>query len=128
MSRHAILVIVLLASTAIMLPARGQPLGEYVGSAVDLRITPEKLNDFLAAARENASSTVKEPGNVAYAISQSSDDPNSVFLFEVYKDAQAIQVHRNSDHFKKYMEATKDMVMSRQSRPIRSVSLFTHSR
>jgi quinol monooxygenase YgiN len=97
---------------------------QYTVSAVDLDIVPSQLEAFLAAAKENASATSKEAGNIAYVVSQAGDDPNHLFLFEVYKDAASVQAHRASAHFRKYMSQTREMVTKRTSRSMKSVALF----
>ena len=48
---------------------------------------------------------------------------NHVFIFEVYDDAAAAQAHRETEHFKKYAAATKDMVAKREVRPLASVAM-----
>jgi quinol monooxygenase YgiN len=46
-----------------------------------------------------------------------------VFVFEVYENAAAAQAHRDTEHFKKYAAATKDMVAKREVRPLASVAM-----
>jgi (4S)-4-hydroxy-5-phosphonooxypentane-2,3-dione isomerase len=98
---------------------------QYVISAVDLELRPGTLDKFLDAVKENAAATAKEPGNRQYVVSQSTENPNQILLLEVYDSAEAVQAHRNSEHFKKYMATTKDLVAKRQSRPMKSVAFFS---
>jgi quinol monooxygenase YgiN len=46
-----------------------------------------------------AEETKKEAGNVHYAIYQSENDPNELILHERYIDADAQEIHRNSEHY-----------------------------
>ena len=59
------------------------------------------------------------PGLVAVA----ANDPHHVVFFEVYDNAAALEAHQATDHFKKFMAATKDMVAKRDARAFTSVAM-----
>ncbi len=48
-----------------------------------------------------AEMTKKEKGNLFYAIYQSENDPNELLLHERYTDADAVEAHKNSEHYQK---------------------------
>ena len=52
-------------------------------------IAPGQIDNFLAALKENAAASVKEPGCREFNILVSQKDPNHVLIFEVYDDAAA---------------------------------------
>jgi quinol monooxygenase YgiN len=64
-----------------------------------------------------------EPGCREFNVAVSQKDPNHVFIFEVYDNAMAHDAHRQTDHFKKYSETTKDMVAKREVRSFSSVAM-----
>jgi autoinducer 2-degrading protein len=82
----------------------------------------------MEAIKENASSSVKEPGCRQFDVVQSTTDPNQILLYEVYENEAAVQTHRATDHFKKYMATTKDMVVKRLSRPMVTVATYSKPR
>ena len=43
----------------------------------------------------------KEPGCVSYIPHQVEDDPDTVVIYEQYRDAKALAAHRASEHFQK---------------------------
>lgn len=45
--------------------------------------------------------TKKEEGNLFYAIYQSESDSNELILHERYVDAEAVETHKNSEHYQK---------------------------
>jgi len=45
--------------------------------------------------------TKKEEGNLFYAIYQSENDANELLLHERYADADAVEAHKNSEHYQK---------------------------
>lgn len=74
---------------------------------VTVRVKPENLKEFLAAARENAQHAVAdEPGCLRFDIVQDRDNPHAFRFYEVYKDDTALAAHRQTPHFKTYIEAS----------------------
>jgi quinol monooxygenase YgiN len=110
------------------LSASAQNAARFSASAVDLEIAPGELDHFLAALKENAAATIKEPGCRQYDILASATNPNQIFIYEAYENDAAVAAHRASDHFKKYVAATKDMVVKRLSRPMVAVESFAKAK
>jgi quinol monooxygenase YgiN len=53
----------------------------------------ESLRLLAAASRQ-------EPGCISYIPHQLEDDPNTVLIYEQYRDTKALEAHRASEHFK----------------------------
>src|SRR4051794_32110941 len=81
----------------------------------ELEIDPAQLEAYKAAVREEMETSVRvEPGVLAiYAVAEK-DRPSRLRFFEMYADEAAYDAHRQSAHFKKYVEATRDMITSRK--------------
>ena len=62
----------------------------------------------------------KEPGCREFNIHVRANDPNHVFIYEVYDNAAALEAHRQTPHFKKWRAAT-----DRQHGKARDVHLLT---
>jgi (4S)-4-hydroxy-5-phosphonooxypentane-2,3-dione isomerase len=92
-------------------------------SAVDIDVVPGQIDAYLAALKENGAAAVHEPGCREFNITVSQKDPNHVFIFEVYDNAAALDAHRATDHFKKYVATTKEMIAKREVRPFWSVAM-----
>jgi (4S)-4-hydroxy-5-phosphonooxypentane-2,3-dione isomerase len=92
-------------------------------SAVDIDVVPGQIDAYLAALKENGAAAVHEPGCREFNITVSQKDPNHVFIFEVYDNAAALEAHRATDHFKKYVATTKEMIAKREVRPFWSVAM-----
>jgi quinol monooxygenase YgiN len=54
----------------------------------------------------------KEPGVLSYEVFEDKTDPAKFTILEVYADHKAYLAHRETDHFKAYKSATKEMVKS----------------
>jgi quinol monooxygenase YgiN len=97
--------------------------GSLLVNVVEVDIVPTDLDKYMAAIKENGASAVKEPGCREFNIIVSQKDPNHIMLFEVYDNAAALDVHRATDHFKKYQATTKDMVAKRDARQFSTVAM-----
>ncbi len=60
----------------------------------------EAMKDAMkeAAAKVGAN----EPGNLAYIPHQSQADPTIFLFYEKYKDKEALELHRQQDHYKEF--------------------------
>jgi (4S)-4-hydroxy-5-phosphonooxypentane-2,3-dione isomerase len=115
----------LLAGAAIFmtLPSRNAAAetgGVYI-NAVDLDIAPDQMAKFIELIKENGAAAVTEPGCREFNITVLANNPNHVFLYEVYENEAALASHRNTEHFKKYSAATAGMVTGRN---VRAMSLI----
>ncbi|MDO6727997.1 putative quinol monooxygenase [Cognatishimia sp. 1_MG-2023] len=77
---------------------------------VTFRLHPETSGAFMPLMIENARlSRELEPGCQTFDIC-TGDDPNIVFLYEIYDDQAAFHAHLKSDHFKSFDTAVTDMI------------------
>jgi quinol monooxygenase YgiN len=81
----------------------------------ELEIDSAQLEQYKAAVKEEMETSVRaEPGVLAiYAVAEKAN-PSKLRFFEMYADEAAYNAHRESAHFKKYLETTKDMIISRK--------------
>ncbi len=65
----------------------------------------------------------QEPGCLMYNVHRHVDDPRRFFIYEQYRDAQALEAHRNSPHFQEYAVKELRKIGERQQgdlyRPLR---------
>ena len=97
--------------------------GQLFIAAVEYDVVPGKVDDFLAAVKENGAASVKEPGCREFDIAVSQTDPNHVFILEVYDNEDAQKAHVATDHFKKYKAATAGTTTKRQEQRLWSVAM-----
>jgi (4S)-4-hydroxy-5-phosphonooxypentane-2,3-dione isomerase len=97
--------------------------GRLFIAAVEYDVVPGKVDDFLAAVKENGAASVKEPGCREFDVTVSQTDPNHVFILEVYDNEEALKAHVTTDHFKKYKAATAGMTTKRQEQRLWSVAM-----
>ena len=105
---------VVLALSLSGVAAAEEPRMPYVRIA-ELEIDPAQLDAYKASVKEEMEASVRvEPGVLAiYAVAEK-DNPTRLRFFEIYADEAAYKSHRETAHFKKYAETTKDMIKSRK--------------
>lgn len=72
-----------------------------VSFTVRLKFASEDRADIAETLRQLAEASRNEPGCVSYIPHQVEDDPDTVIIYEQYKDAQALAAHRATEHFNK---------------------------
>jgi len=73
-----------------------------VSFVVRFRFAPEDRAEMTEAVRILASESRREPGCLSYIPHHVEDDPNTIVIYEQYRDEEALAAHRDSPHFKKY--------------------------
>ncbi len=61
-----------------------------------LEAAPGRRDELLAAFEPLHEAVGAEPGTVAFAMHEASDEPDVVLFYEVYDDRDALAVHRDS--------------------------------
>lgn len=80
---------------------------------VQFQIKPEHVQEFLEVARYDAEHSVNdEAGCLRFEVVQDKDDPNRFYFQEAYKDDAALAAHRETSHFKHYLEKTPPWLAS----------------
>ena len=72
-----------------------------ISFTVRLKFAAEERSEIAETLRLLAEASRLEPGCVSYIPHQVEDDPDTVVIYEQYRDSKALAAHRASDHFKK---------------------------
>lgn len=92
------------------------------------RITVPTEHDaaFRAAVFANMRTSVEqEEGVLVMYAATLQDDPTQWVFWEVYASEQAYQAHRETDHFKRYIAETADLVSSKELIPLAADTLVS---
>jgi len=84
-----------------------------ISLVVKVPLKEGKKDEFTEAFKEIAKGVATEEGNLLYSLNFKQDDPNTAVIMERYTDQAALGVHSNSDHFKAFNSATRDLVAGR---------------
>lgn len=69
---------------------------------VRMRFAPEDREQIAEILRNLAVASRKEPGCVSYIPHVVDGDPDTVVIYEQYRDPAAAEAHRATPHFKQY--------------------------
>ena len=78
---------------------------------VTVKIKPGHRDEFIEATMGDAiGSNNDEPGCLRFDVLADNNDPNTVYLYEVYKDRESWEVaHRAAPHYTKWRETVQDL-------------------
>jgi len=88
---------------------------------VFIYVNPEDITAFSNASIENARNSRKEPGIARFDVIQQSDDPARFVLVEVYRNTDAMTLHKETGHYRRW----KDTVASMMKEPRSSIKYET---
>ena len=77
---------------------------------VDIGVDPGRVDEFLRATIENATSSLQEPGVVRFDVIQDETDPAHVVLVEIYRDVDAAAAHKTTVHYATWRDTVADMM------------------
>ena len=85
---------------------------------VHVHVSPEHIQDFIAATRANHQASVQEPGNLRFDVLQSPEDPGYFLLYEAYRSPRDAAAHKETAHYQRWRETVADwMAEPRQGIP-----------
>jgi quinol monooxygenase YgiN len=73
-----------------------------VSFIVRFKFAPEDRAVVDESLRLLAATSSQEPGCISYIPHRLLEDPETVLIYEQYRDEQALTAHRESEHFKKH--------------------------
>lgn len=77
-----------------------------------VRVHPDKTDAYEAACRDFMPKVrASEPGMIFYEFARSCDEPHTYTVFEVYRDADAMNRHAHSEHIAAAMTSLADCLV-----------------
>jgi (4S)-4-hydroxy-5-phosphonooxypentane-2,3-dione isomerase len=77
---------------------------------VQVRVRPDRVEDFVAATLVNARASLAEPGVLRFDVLQDRADPGHVVLVEVYRDEEAPAAHKLTPHYAAWRDTVAEMM------------------
>ena len=85
---------------------------------VHMTVKPGTQEECIRVLREMRAETVKEPGCIHYIIHQSTESPLKFAFYESYQDRAALDAHRNSRHFARFITGMIDPIVVSRTREL----------
>jgi len=84
---------------------------------VDFEIEPARLDEFLLIMHRNAAASLaNEAGCHQFDITQNPQTPTKIFLYELYDDTAAFELHKQADHYLEFNAACDGMIVAKSVR------------
>ena len=77
---------------------------------VHVKVKPNYVEDFKQATLKNAQNSIQEPGIARFDVIQSDEDQTSFVLMETYRTAADQAKHKDTSHFKEWVETVEVMM------------------
>ncbi|AZZ38836.1 putative quinol monooxygenase [Acidipropionibacterium jensenii] len=74
-----------------------------------LDIKPECVDAFITASTANAQASRQEPGVTRFDLVRQLDVPTNFTLVEEYRDIDAVEAHRTTEHYLAWKATVADM-------------------
>merc|ERR1712032_1613828 len=81
----------------------------------DVTVKEQFLDDFLLHAIDNARHSCSEQDCLRFELWQQVNEPSRFILFKVYATKEAARQHRETDYYKQYDAAVKEMLLTRRT-------------
>jgi len=85
---------------------------------IHVHVRPESVADFTQATRENARSSIQEPGIARFDVVQQQDDATRFVLVEAYRTPDAVAAHRATAHYAKWRDTVEPMMAEPRQRSL----------
>ena len=96
---------------------------EMFAVCVDFEIDLASLDAFLTFMEKNASASLaNEVGCHQFDIAQDPQNPTKIFLYELYDDAAAFELHKKASHYLEFNDAISGMVNKKSIRLLQKIN------
>jgi len=83
---------------------------------VHIKVSKDKVGQFIEATRANAAASRTEPGIARFDFLGDDADPCRFVLIEVYRDAEAQARHKETAHYAKWKDLAETMMAEPRTR------------
>ena len=81
--------------------------------AVNLVVDAADADGFAERLKQHAQNSLTQEGCLGFSVSRDHDTPGSFHLWEVYKDADAFEEHKNADFMADFRDYSGPLVRNR---------------
>lgn len=85
--------------------------GDELKIVAIMTVKPEAVNDILPIFQAVVQGSQEEEDCISYNLHQDISDSTKFVMLEEWKSQSAIDFHNNTDHYKTFKEASKDLIV-----------------
>ncbi len=87
-----------------------------------LKAKPGREHELRGELIKMIGPTRTEPGCLEYVLNESIEDSLTFSFYERWENADAVQAHLDSEHYREYRRATEELIESREAYRLRPVT------
>jgi (4S)-4-hydroxy-5-phosphonooxypentane-2,3-dione isomerase len=94
-----------------------------IAMLITLKVKPDQRDRFLSVAEDDSTSSVRDEGGgcLRFDVYQDQQDENRFYFHEVYRDQAALEAHRNTPHWSRWNEASREVLAEPAGRQVTTV-------
>lgn len=77
---------------------------------VEVAVKPGFYQQFEHATGDNHRASLQEPGVSRFDVLRDEGSPGRYVLYEAYRDAEAVQAHKETDHYHRWRDTVEPMM------------------
>ena len=77
---------------------------------VEINVKPDKVEEFIEVFRANHLGAIAEPGNLRFDVLQDETIPTRFYIYEAYRDQQAVDAHKQTPHYLQCVEQLETLM------------------
>ncbi len=77
---------------------------------VQLKVKPDRIDQFLQLTLDNATKARKEPGCVRFDVLRSEKEPDRFLFYEVYRSPEDHKAHQQTAHYFAWRDNVGDLL------------------
>ena len=77
---------------------------------VEINVHEDKVDEFIEVFRQNHLGSVQEEGNLRFDVLQDPEVNSRFFIYEAYKDDEAVLAHKKTPHYLACVEKLEEMM------------------
>ncbi|WP_051697704.1 putative quinol monooxygenase [Prevotella sp. 10(H)] len=97
--------------TIVVKPEIEEPTGDELKIVAIMTVKPEDVKKILPVFQAVVQGSQEEEGCIYYNLHQDINDPTKFIMLEEWESQAAIDFHNNTEHYKTFKEASKDMII-----------------
>ena len=90
---------------------------------VHVHVKKGMTEQFIEATTKNALKSIQEPGIARFELLKQKEDQERFILIEVYRDSNAPEKHKETEHYDQWREAVEPM-MAEPRKSIKYINIF----
>ncbi|MEM5947964.1 putative quinol monooxygenase [Spirochaetia bacterium 38H-sp] len=77
---------------------------------VKMQVIPGKEEEFETISKYNQENSIKEKDIVRFDLLRSKEEPGTYMFYEAYRTREAIEAHKETEHYKKWNTQTATLL------------------